>query len=104
MTHILNLTTSELAQWLETHAQPAFSAETNLGWIFERRADSFEDRAICRSRSAKNWPAVFNCGRRRSATHKQAEDGTEKLLVQLADGGRVRVCLGCAMVCVDRFV
>ncbi len=42
MQHILNLTSNELSEWLETHGQPAFRLKQILGWIFERRAESFE--------------------------------------------------------------
>ena len=115
MTHILNLTTSELAQWLETHSQPAFRLKQILGWIFERRADSFEDMSDLPKSLREELASSFQLWTTTIATHKQAEDGTEKLLVQLADGGRVEcvllrdglrrsICVssqvGCAMGCV----
>lgn len=115
MTHILNQTDSDLALWLETQGQPAFRLKQILGWIFERRAESFEEMSDLPKALREQLASSFQLWTSSIAAHKQAEDGTEKLLVQLADGGRVEcvllrdgvrrsICVssqvGCAMGCV----
>lgn len=113
--HILNQTDSDLAEWLETHAQPAFRLKQILGWIYERRAESFEQMSDLPKALREQLASSFSLWTATIAAHKQADDGTEKLLVQLADGGRVEcvllrdglrrsICVssqvGCAMGCV----
>lgn len=115
MNHLLNLTNSELAEWLESQGQPAFRLKQILGWIFERRVESFEAMSDLPKALRELLSGSFQLWTTSIAAHKQADDGTEKLLVQLADGGRVEcvllrdgvrrsICVssqvGCAMGCV----
>ncbi len=115
MRHLLNCSNEELGQWLAEHEMPAFRLKQILGWIFERRAESFEDMSDLPKAMRQKLAEQFSLWTTSIAAHQQAEDGTEKLLVQLADGGRVEcvllrdgirrsICVssqvGCAMGCV----
>lgn len=113
--HILDLSHSELRRWLEQHELPAFRLKQILGWIYERRAETFDAMSDLPKALRELLKSNFRLWVATVAAHQQAEDGTEKLLVQLADGGRVEcvllrdgvrrsICVssqvGCAMGCV----
>lgn len=113
--HILNLSSGELSVWLEHHGQPNFRLRQILGWIYERRAESFDAMSDLPKALRELLNQNFKLWVTEPAAHQHAEDGTEKLLVQLADGGRVEcvllrdgirrsICVssqvGCAMGCV----
>jgi 23S rRNA (adenine2503-C2)-methyltransferase len=112
---ILNLNLGELTQWLVERGQPKFRSKQVFKWIYQRRAQSFEsmtdlskDLRVLLSESFSIWTA-------KTVDKQSAGDGTEKLLVELADGGRIEcvllrdgprrsICIssqvGCAMGCV----
>ncbi len=113
--HILDLTLSDLQVWLADHGQPKYRAGQIHGWLLERRAESFDDMSdlpkvlrLALEESFRLWSASV-------AAHQTSDDGTEKLLFDLSDGGRVEcvllreedrrsICVssqvGCAMGCV----
>ncbi|MGN6133103.1 MAG: 23S rRNA (adenine(2503)-C(2))-methyltransferase RlmN [Aureliella sp.] len=113
--HLLNLSQDELANWLAEQGLPAFRLRQILSWIYERRAESFDAMSDLPKSLRELLGKSFRLWTATIATHQQADDGTEKLLVQLADGGRVEcvllrdglrrsICVssqvGCAMGCV----
>ena len=113
--HILDYSSKQLADWLEVQRLPAFRQRQILGWIYERRVESFDAMSDLPKALRELLGASFRLWTTEVATHQQSEDGTEKLLVQLADGGRVEcvllrdglrrsICVssqvGCAMGCV----
>ncbi|MCU0878651.1 MAG: 23S rRNA (adenine(2503)-C(2))-methyltransferase RlmN [Pirellulaceae bacterium] len=104
-----------LQSWLADRRQPAFRAAQIRRWIFERRAESFEDMSDLPKALRADLAAEFTLWTARIARHSQSADGTEKLLLELADGGRIEcvllrdgdrrsICIssqvGCAMGCV----
>jgi 23S rRNA (adenine2503-C2)-methyltransferase len=113
--HVLDLTSDELQAWLVERGYPPFRLGQILGWLFERRAERFEHMSDlpkglrqALEESFRLWTASVNA-------HQRSNDGTEKLLLDLADGGRVEcvllrdglrrsICVssqvGCAMGCV----
>ena len=105
----------QLKDWLGEKGQPAFRAKQIVRWIFENRARTFEQMTdlpqSLREALAEEY-VVFSA---EIAKHQTTGDGTEKLLVKLADGGLVEcvllrdgqrrsICVssqvGCAMGCV----
>ncbi|MCR9293180.1 MAG: 23S rRNA (adenine(2503)-C(2))-methyltransferase RlmN [bacterium] len=113
--HILDLTPSELSVWLSEHGYPKFRLGQILGWLYERRAESFADMTDLPARLRSELEQAFRLWTAGIHTHQRADDGTEKLLLNLADGGRVEcvllrdglrrsICVssqvGCAMGCV----
>jgi 23S rRNA (adenine2503-C2)-methyltransferase len=105
----------ELRAWLGQHGQPAMRLRQVRRWLFAGRATSFEQMTDLprdlRQEMAESF-SLFGSGISRRLT---AGDGTEKLLVRLADGqviecvllkeaDRRTVCVstqvGCGMGCV----
>ena len=84
--------------------------------MFEKRAQTFEQMTDLPKSLRERLAGEFVLWTSHAAVHKQAEDGTEKLLLELADGGRIEcvllrqtdlrrtICIstqvGCAMGCV----
>ncbi len=105
----------ELPAWLGQVGAPAFRRKQIVKWIFENRAQSFDEMTdlpqALRDALADHY-SLFSI---KLMKQEQAKDGTEKLLVQLEDGGLVEcvllrdgdrrsICVssqvGCAMGCV----
>ena len=112
---ILDLTPSELTDWIVARALPKFRAGQLRQWLFRRRATSFEQMSDLPKPMREQLAAEFRLFTAEVATHQVASDRTEKLLLQLDDGqqiecvlmrepDRVTVCIstqvGCAMGCV----
>lgn len=94
---------------------PAYRAKQILQWVYQRRADSFAAMTDLPKELRGKLDSEFSLFSAKTVVHQVADDGTEKLLVELADGGRIEcvllrdgprrsVCIssqvGCAMGCV----
>jgi 23S rRNA (adenine2503-C2)-methyltransferase len=112
---ILELNQKSLGKWMTDRGLPAYRAKQVLQWIFQRRADAFSAMTDLPKELRTALDAEFVLFSATTCIHQVAEDGTEKLLVQLADNGRIEcvllrdgprrsVCIssqvGCAMGCV----
>lgn len=112
---LLETTPKLLADWLVERGFPAFHARQIFRWIFDRRAEDFEQMSdlpkALRLALADDWE-VFGT---KISHHSVAPDGTDKLLLECRDGKRVEcvlmavedrrtVCIstqvGCGMGCV----
>jgi len=112
---LLDVTSRELADWMRTEGFPTFHAKQVLRWVFDRRADSFEQMTDLprrlRDRLSEAW-SVFGT---EPTYHHVSPDGTDKLLLSCTDGRRIEcvlmaeddrrtVCIstqvGCGMGCV----
>ena len=106
---------SGLAEWLAARGQPAWRAEAIRRWLHCRRAASFADMTDLPRDLRSALDADFRIWTTTIAVHRRADDGTEKLLLDLVDGQRIEcvllrdgerrtVCIssqvGCAMGCV----
>jgi 23S rRNA (adenine2503-C2)-methyltransferase len=116
MQHLLEPASwKQLAAWLTDRGQPTFRAAQIRRWVFERRAESFEAMSDLPKALRSELAAEFSLWTVQIARHSQSADGTEKLLLELADGGRIEcvllrdgdrrsICIssqvGCAMGCV----
>ncbi len=113
--HVLDWTTEELAGWLGARSIPKFRAAQIQRWIYQRRAKQFEQMTDLPKDLRTLLDEHFDLFRTTTAAHQHAADGTEKLLLQLVDGGRIEcvllrdgprrsICVssqvGCAMGCV----
>ena len=109
----------ELDRWLAAEGQPAWRSKGIRQWLFRRRAASFEGMTDLPKDLRERLARGFLVWTTSIVRHQRAEDGTEKLLLQLADGERIEcvllrdhvegsprrtVCIssqvGCAMGCV----
>lgn len=105
----------DLPQWLSGNSQPKFRWKQILNWIFVRRARSFSDMTDLPLSVRERLDQDFRLFDIQVARHETSDDGTEKLVVRLADdglvecvllrdGGRRSICVssqvGCAMGCV----
>lgn len=113
--HILDPLAGGLADWLAERRLPAFRARQIRQWLFDKRAADFSAMTDLPASLRDQLAAEFRIWTTRIARHSQAEDGTEKLLLQLDDGGRIEcvllrdgvrrsICIstqvGCGMGCV----
>ena len=96
--------------------QPAYRAGQVWHWLLEKRAADFESMSNLPRPLREALAAEFQIWTTRIATHRHAEDGTQKLLLELADGQQIEcvllvddrghrtICIstqvGCAMGCV----
>jgi 23S rRNA (adenine2503-C2)-methyltransferase len=113
--HLLQQTPEQIADWFRQRGEPAFRAQQLRHWLFERRAESFDQMTDLPKRLREGLAADFQLWLAKIARHHQAHDGTEKLLLELHDGNRIEcvllrdgirrtICIstqvGCAMGCV----
>lgn len=112
---ICGLSRAELAEWCAALGEPAFRADQIRRWIFGKRVNDFDALHDVPARMREALKSDFSLFASTIARHQVASDGTEKLLLQLADGKviecvlmreprRRTVCIstqvGCAMGCV----
>jgi 23S rRNA (adenine2503-C2)-methyltransferase len=112
---ILELELNTLAGWLKEHGQPAFRAKQIWKWIYQGRADSFQAMTDLPLSLRQLLSEHFRLFSATCVAQQGADDGTQKLLLQLVDGGRIEcvllrdgprrsICVssqvGCAMGCV----
>ena len=115
MLHLLDPNPEPLAAWLKERGYPAFRAGQIRKWLFENRAGDFADMTDLPKKLREELTADWALWTSQIVRHQTAPDGTEKLLLQLADGGRIEcvllrdgdrrsICIstqvGCAMGCV----
>ncbi len=117
MLHLLDQSPDQLRSWLTQSGLPGYRAAQVQRWLYEATVDGFDEMTDLsrplRARLAEEfciWTAHA------AVLHKKSDDGTEKLLLQLADGHRIECVLlrddkdhrtacistqvGCAMGCV----
>lgn len=115
MHHLLDPNPATLDGWLRQRGQAGYRARQLRKWLYHRRAGSFDEMTDLPQRLRSELAADFSIWSATVVKHLRAADGTEKLLLQLADGGRIEcvllrdgprrsICLssqvGCAMGCV----
>src|SRR5262249_42324759 len=112
---ILDLPLDELRAWLAAHGQPAMRAKQIRRWLLAGRAESFEQMTDLPRDLRPALTEAFAPLGTHVSIHRSAKDGTQKLLLQLADGGQIECVLiqdvdrrtacistqvGCGMGCV----
>jgi len=112
--HLLDPAT-DLHAWLAARGLPRFRGRQIRHWLFAGRAKSFADMTDLPKSLRDALAAEFRLWTTKVAAHKRTVDGTEKLLVELADGQQIEcvllrdgprrtICIstqvGCAMGCV----
>jgi len=115
MRHLLNQAPEPFRSWLEETGQPAFRAGQIRKWLFENRASEFDEMTDLPQKLRDKLSAAYQLWTSTIAKHSVSDDGTEKLLLDLPDRGRIEcvllrdgsrrsICIssqvGCAMGCV----
>ena len=93
MINLLNLTFSELTQFVTELGEPRFRATQIWQWMWHKRAQTFEamtdlskkTRALLEEKAVIELPAIEN--------KQESADGTIKLLLRLSDGELVETVL-----------
>ena len=93
MTHLLNLSSDEFRQWLTDRGHPAYRGRQIEHWLYQGRVRQFEEMTDLPARLRSELADHFQIWTGRIAAHETADDGTEKLLVEWASGGRVECVL-----------
>ncbi len=118
MRHILDETPEQLRDWMSDHGQPPYRAGQVRKWLFGKRAHDWEAMTDLPRALREHLAAEYGIWSSEVAVHRQDSDGTEKLLLTLADGkppaqiecvllrddkGHCGMCIstqvGCAMKC-----
>lgn len=117
MLHLLDQTQEQLQAWFSDRGLPSYRAVQIRRWLFgNATAESFNAMSDVPKSLRNDLAEYFQLWTTKVAAHQRSEDGTEKLLLELADGHRVEcvllrddkdhrtVCIstqvGCAMGCV----
>lgn len=115
--HLLDHTPEQLQTWFADRGLPSYRATQVRRWLFgERTAESFDQMSDMPKALRAQLAEEFQIWTTKVAVHQTADDGTEKLLLELADGHRIEcvllrddkdhrtICIstqvGCAMGCV----
>ena len=113
--HLLNAIDVSLTPWLKERGQGAYRASQVRRWLFARRATNCHEMTDLPQPLREEIARDFTLWSTQIARHTKAEDGTEKLLLTLADGGQIEcvllrdevrrtICIstqvGCGMGCV----
>lgn len=113
--HLLNKIDNQLTPWMKSRGQGGYRAGQVRRWLFARRAQSFAEMTDLPQKLREELAAEFSLWSTSIARHTKADDGTEKLLLTLADGGQIEcvllrdelrrtICIstqvGCGMGCV----
>jgi 23S rRNA (adenine2503-C2)-methyltransferase len=113
--HILDVSSDELAAWLARHDLPGYRAGQIRRWLFQRTPDAFDEMTDLAKPLRTFLAQDFRIWSSRIIDRRKADDATEKLLLELADGERIEcvllsddrdhhtICIstqvGCAMGC-----
>ena len=112
---ILSDSLADLTTWLAERGHAAYRAGQIRQWLFQGRAATFDDMSNLPRSLRTQLASEFSLFSSTLVKHSQADDGTEKLLLELADRGRIEcvllrdgdrrsICIstqvGCAMGCV----
>jgi 23S rRNA (adenine2503-C2)-methyltransferase len=115
LVHLLNAIDDSLTSWFKDHGQGKYRVGQVRQWLFQQRARDFSVMTNLSQALRDELARDFSLWSAAIAKHTQAEDGTEKLLLTLADGGQIEcvllrdevrrtICIstqvGCGMGCV----
>jgi len=115
MKPILDLSHEELHAWMQEQGFPAYRARQLIKWLFPGRATDFDMMTDLPDSLRQQLKQTFCLWQTEVVRCHEDEDGTEKLVLQLADRGRIEcvmlregsrrtICIstqvGCAMGCV----
>ena len=83
--HLLDPTDPTAASWLAETGAPRYRQRQIQGWLFERRAESFEEMTDLPRALRRQLGQQFALWTSRVVQHLRSPDGAEKLLLELSD-------------------
>ncbi len=93
MNHLLNAIEQQLSPWFKDHGQGAYRVGQVRRWLFARRAAGFQEMTDLPQALRDELAQEFVLWSTQIARHTVADDGTEKLLLTLSDGGQIECVL-----------
>jgi 23S rRNA (adenine2503-C2)-methyltransferase len=93
MEHLLDWFPDRLQSWLAERGQPAYRAGQIRQWILRRRVDEFDQMTDLPKELRAQLAGEFFLWSSRPVAHQRADDGTEKLLLELSDRERIECVL-----------
>jgi 23S rRNA (adenine2503-C2)-methyltransferase len=91
--HLLNAIDNLLKPWFQERGQGTYRVGQVRRWLFAQRAQSFVEMTDLPQASRDELARDFTLWSATVARHTRADDGTEKLLLTLADGGQIECVL-----------
>jgi 23S rRNA (adenine2503-C2)-methyltransferase len=91
--HLLNAIDTSLSSWFKERGQGAYRVGQVRRWLFARRAAHFSAMTDLPHSLRDELARDFTLWNTEIARHTQADDGTEKLLLTLSDGGQIECVL-----------
>jgi len=91
--NLKELSPQELAAWLAAEGEPSYRARQILRWAFQRGARSFAEMSDLSKRLRARLTESFAIPGPQLVRLARAQDRTRKLLLGLADGGRIESVL-----------
>ena len=88
MNPILDQSVEQLQTWMLEHDQRPYRVAQIRKWLFAKRANSWEQMTDLPLGLREQLASEFTIGSTEIAVHRKDDDGTEKLLLTLADGTR----------------
>ncbi len=113
--HLLDALETNLPDWFAAEGLPPFRVGQLRKWLYQRRASGFDEMTDLPKQVRARLGECFQVWSMTVVKHSVSPDGTEKMLLQLHDGGQIEcvllreghrrtICLssqvGCAMGCV----
>jgi len=114
--HLLDQTPEQLQAWFAEREMPGYRAAQVWRWLFDKRAAALDQMSDLPQSLRSRLAEEFRIWTTQVSAHRQADDGTEKLLLQTHDGEHIECVLlrddrdhhtacistqiGCAMGCV----
>jgi 23S rRNA (adenine2503-C2)-methyltransferase len=86
MRHILDDSPQQLQSWMVEQGQPSYRAAQVRKWLFEKRARGWDAMTDLPQALRARLAEEFQIWSSEVAVHRKDADGTEKLLLTLADG------------------
>ncbi len=111
---LLGRSLAELSDWAEAWGQPRYRGKQVYDWLYDRGARSFDEMLVLPKQWRQDLAAGATIGRSQVRHCQRTQDGTQKFLLELADGNlietvgiptaqRLTACVstqvGCPMAC-----
>lgn len=93
MPHLLDHLDTRLDEWAAARKLPGYRRTQVRKWLFEQRASDWQSMSNLPKSLREELAAELPIWTAETVKHSAADDGTEKLLLQLLGGGRIECVL-----------